>query len=230
MDKYSKQEEVHKDMAAEPVAMYSTDMNALRNRGVELLMNIEDASTLSLVVHDIESKLRANSDKQRFYALLDQWERETGVISNPVLITSNANFQAIIEMGKRSVPFIREEIEKRPSLLYRALELIYGEQLTEPVNEHGIACINIKDSCEAWIEKLKFETLFEKWWQETGIYSGPNLCFSNDNFKAMKSMGETIIPLIDAKLLTAPTYMHRHLKWLRNTLSKATSTERCIAI
>lgn len=61
----------------------------------------------------------------------------------------------------------------------------------------------------------KFNTLYDAWWKETCIYSGPNLCYNNDNFRLIKKMGQAVLPLIELKKSTTPSYMHRHLDWLK---------------
>lgn len=69
-------------------------------------------------------------------------------------------------------------------------------------------------------QKDKFEKLLEKWWNETCMYSGSNLCYSNPNFMQMKAMGVSIIPLIAEKERTAPDFMQRHIGWLKNGISR----------
>lgn len=154
MKTYTSNDEEY-SQANEPSAVYCHDINTLRSRGVEMLMRIDDAPTLKLAVQDIEGLLNEYSTRRVFHSLLEKWEYETGVLSNPKAITTNGSFQEIVKMGEKVVPFILEEIRHRPSLLYRALELIYDEQITKVEIENKTARINIKDCCRAWIEKLK---------------------------------------------------------------------------
>lgn len=60
-----------------------------------------------------------------------------------------------------------------------------------------------------------FDILFDNWWKETCMYSGANLCYANENYKKMKSMGKSILPLIEEKERTVPEVMLRHVSWLK---------------
>ena len=66
--------------------------------------------------------------------------------------------------------------------------------------------------------KRSFDALFMAWWHETCIYSGPSLCYDNDNYRKIKAMGTDVVPLIEAKATTTPAYMHRHIQWLKSML------------
>ena len=52
-------------------------------------------------------------------------------------------------MGYSAVPFIIEEIEKEPSNLVWALNLIYNQKISKNPN------ITIKDACKLWIKALR---------------------------------------------------------------------------
>lgn len=69
-------------------------------------------------------------------------------------------------------------------------------------------------------QKARFEEIFEKWWLETCMYSGPNLCLSNPHFFELKAMGATIIPYIADKERTAPDFMQRHIGWLKKEIAR----------
>jgi len=85
---------------------------------------------------------------------------------------------------------------------------------TEMFNRMGwIIVANKKD--EIHVLQEKFNTLYDAWWKETCIFSGPNLCYDNDNFRLIKKMGQAVLPLIEQKKSTTPSYMHRHLDWLK---------------
>lgn len=63
--------------------------------------------------------------------------------------------------------------------------------------------------------KEQFNELFDRWISETIIYSGPNLCYDNENYRALKTMGTKILPLIDLAAVAKPDYMQRHIQWLK---------------
>lgn len=50
---YEQNETYFGDCVKEPVAMYAIDANALKVKGVEMLMSINDAKTLQIVVDEI---------------------------------------------------------------------------------------------------------------------------------------------------------------------------------
>lgn len=64
-----------------------------------------------------------------------------------------------------------------------------------------------------------FNHHFKLWWQQTCIYSGPNLCLTNEHFLAIKAMGPVVLPFIEDKFTSEPSYMHRHLTWLKNAIA-----------
>lgn len=64
-------------------------------------------------------------------------------------------------------------------------------------------------------EEQEFYRLFEKWWEKTCIYSGPGLCYHNDEFRRIHQMGTKTLRWIDNLQSTAPEYMGRHIEWLR---------------
>lgn len=64
-------------------------------------------------------------------------------------------------------------------------------------------------------EEQNFYRLFEVWWEKTCIYSGPGLCYKNDEFRKMHQMGTKTLRWIDKLKDTTPDYMSRHIEWLR---------------
>lgn len=66
----------------------------------------------------------------------------------------------------------------------------------------------------------RFEELYEKWWNETCMYSGINLCMNN-TFKQIVALGKSVVPYIDDMIGKMPEYSHRHLGWLKREIIKA---------
>lgn len=85
---------------------------------------------------------------------------------------------------------------------------------TEMFNRMGWIVV-AKNKDEAHTLQEKFNTLYDAWWKDTCIFSGPNLCYNNENFRLIKNMGHAVLPLIEQKKSTTPSYMHRHLDWLK---------------
>lgn len=62
--------------------------------------------------------------------------------------------------------------------------------------------------------KVRFNKLFNQWWEETCVFSGRNFYIANPNFKEMLNMGSSILPYITDKMQSEPQYKQRALKWL----------------
>ena len=99
---------------------------------------------------------RASSDttKSEFQRLADQWREETGMLSSVSQITMHPAYQRIIGMGERAVPFILQDLEKRPDHWFRALQAITGEN---PVPSEAAG--NLRQMTEAWLN----------WGREKGV-------------------------------------------------------------
>lgn len=64
-------------------------------------------------------------------------------------------------------------------------------------------------------DEQKFYRLFKEWWEKTCLYSGPGLCYKNDEFCKIHQMGAKTLRWIDELKKTAPDYMGRHIEWLK---------------
>jgi hypothetical protein len=87
--------------------------------------------------------------KFKFQNHLINWEQKTLFLSSTKSIIENADFQSIVAMGYIAVPFIIEEIERKPSTLVWALNLIYNRKITNNPNA------TITDACKLWVKELK---------------------------------------------------------------------------
>jgi hypothetical protein len=92
--------------------------------------------------------MEENTSK-KFYNYLSEWENATMFFSNSDQIISEENFKNIVDMGTDAVPLIIDEIDKNPSTLVWALNLIYGEKISD--NPHT----TIPEACKLWVKKLK---------------------------------------------------------------------------
>lgn len=68
------------------------------------------------------------------------------------------------------------------------------------------------------LQEQLFRNTLEKWLEHTGVYSGPNLCWDNEPFRQIQSMGAGVITMIDRASRNLPEYTHRHLGWLKSKL------------
>lgn len=95
-----------------------------------------------------ESESATLSTKLRFKTLLNNWVKQTMILSSPDAIIRNENFQDILKMGKSAVPFIVEEISAKPSTLVWALNFIFGKKISNNPNT------TIKEACALWVKTL----------------------------------------------------------------------------
>lgn len=98
------------------------------------------------IIAQNELQITSNHFKKiKFEEYCAQWNLNTMFSSNPRLIIEDINFQNIIKMGEEVIPFILIKIEKEPSLLVWALNIITQKQISQ--NE----AITIKDACKLWV-------------------------------------------------------------------------------
>jgi len=88
--------------------------------------------------------LRANFERH-----LLNWQKQTKILSSTKSIIQHPDFQAIVEMGVKVTPFIILEIEKKPSMLVWALNLIYNQKISNNQD------IKIQEACKLWVKALK---------------------------------------------------------------------------
>lgn len=98
------------------------------------------------VIDSKESYYLAN--KFKFQLHLQRWERRTMFKSSVKSIVEDENFMAIVSMGKDAVPFIKDELIRKPSTLVWALNYIYGHKISS--NPH----LTISEACKLWIKKI----------------------------------------------------------------------------
>ena len=75
------------------------------------------------------------------------WREETRLRS--VNNFDNANFDSIVEMGVEAVPYIREVLEKGPSPIVHALDLIFPGV----VKYNGYT--TIEEACNIWLPLIR---------------------------------------------------------------------------
>ena len=90
-----------------------------------------------------------NSDdlflSDKLYRLVSAWHEETRFTSSLEATIENPKFQRIIKYGKQIIPSILREIDRTPSNLVWALNLITDSRISEKP-------ITIEDACKLWIK------------------------------------------------------------------------------
>lgn|GEM_PF-5057395 len=61
--------------------------------------------------------------------------------------------------------------------------------------------------------RKRFDELYKRWWQETCMYSGRNLCL-NSTYKKIMELGPQITEFINNLASSEPDYKQRHIQWL----------------
>ena len=107
-------------------------------------MSLKDKQT---VVAFLINTMKESDDKVLFAKYLEEWQRETRFLSSVATITRQPSFLRIVNMGGNAVPYIVEEIERKPSNLVWALNAIFHKKI-------GEGCI-VTDACRQWISELK---------------------------------------------------------------------------
>ena len=99
------------------------------------------------VVAFLMDTMEESNDRLRFNRYLEQWQRDTRFLSSVSAITANPAFAQIVNMGGNAVPYIIEEIERKPSNLVWALNAIFHKKIGNGET--------ITKACKLWIAELK---------------------------------------------------------------------------
>ncbi len=70
--------------------------------------------------------------EQRFRALAEKWEQETGSLSSVTKRVMNKNYQAIVGMGQQVVPILLRDIQENRRDWFWALSAITQENPIDP--------------------------------------------------------------------------------------------------
>ena len=84
--------------------------------------------------------------KDKFDTLIEEWENNTLFESSILNIIEDDNFQEIINMKEKAIPLIIEEIEKKPSVLVWALNIITDATVETKQRK------TIEDICKIWVK------------------------------------------------------------------------------
>lgn len=118
----------------------------------------QNSNISSIVSNNITSKylndIEENSysvliSRKRFEKYFTNWQNETFFLSSSEQIINNENFKGIVSLGVKAVPFIIEEIERKPSVLVWALNFIYNKKISNNPNT------TITEACKLWVKNLK---------------------------------------------------------------------------
>ena len=112
----------------------------------------EDEMTIdeSLLLMEIDEDFIEQSFlKSKFDSLVQQWKESTMFDSSISKIINDESFQRIIHLGERAIPLIIDEIEKEPSVLVWALNILTNSDLNSGQR------LTIEGACRAWVKLYK---------------------------------------------------------------------------
>ena len=106
-------------IAARPAAI-----GALRHKGIDMLYSIEDAVLMQQVVDTIRTKTEEQKMRQDFLKHYNLWWNETCMYSGVNFYVRNTHFKALVKMGEKIVPLIKEMISLEPDYKQDFLQLL----------------------------------------------------------------------------------------------------------
>jgi hypothetical protein len=144
-----------------------------------------------------------------FQKHLQQWEKETKVLSSTSEMFWNKNCQAIVDMGWEAVPHIIDLLKSHPTWLFYALRVITRSNPMKPEHTghlHEIAADWIEWYDQACL-KNTFQKYFKKWKKETLNTSSSDDMFENPNYQAIINLGWKVVPFIIEQLKEKPAHL-----------------------
>jgi hypothetical protein len=93
--------------------------------------------------------------RNAFQRYFQKWDKETRFTSSNRVMFDNENYQAIINMGWDAVPHIIEQLRKKPTHLFWALDKITQANPIKP--EHIGHVREMAADYIAWYDNLKYK-------------------------------------------------------------------------
>lgn len=131
-------------LAAAPAFLYSSVDDYSK-----ILTTVTNSTTRDYIhIADSDNSL-FYANKLRFTAHFEKWSRDTAYMSSVESIIEHPDFQSMVAMKMAAVPYIVDELERRPSNLVWALNFIFQKKISEKQN------ITIPEACRLWVKELK---------------------------------------------------------------------------
>jgi len=86
---------------------------------------------------------------EKFNSLVSAWKKNTMIESSISRIIEDNNFQEILALEEKAIPLIINEIEKEPSILVWALNMITNSTLESKKR------LTVEDACSKWVKEYK---------------------------------------------------------------------------
>ena len=112
--------------SSQTIAERPTAIGALRHKGIDMLYSIEDAALMQQVVDSIRTKTEEQKTRKDFLKHYDLWWNETCMYSGVNFYVRNRHFKALVKMGEKIVPLIKEMITQEPDYKQDFLQLLHS--------------------------------------------------------------------------------------------------------
>lgn len=117
------------------------ETGSVQGKGVSIMMNAYFTSK-----EPQKLNLEDNEKEFSFQSNLQYWNNSTRFLSANNY--DNSYFNAIVDMGENAVPFIKQELQKGPTSLVHALDLIFPGRVVFK------GYVSLKRACEVWLGVL----------------------------------------------------------------------------
>jgi len=87
-------------------------------------------------------------------------------------------------------------------------------------------CNHVNQSATYYFNRSKFQRFYEKWMDDTAVYSSVHKIMENENFRAIVDMQIDAIPFIVAKLESKPD----NILWALNMITKSRISNQSISM
>lgn len=129
------------DLPPQNVKFENTKIENIKNEGQQ------DKSIDDHGVYKLDKDLFENIYlKDKFNSLVDIWEQNTAFESSISNIIEDDYFKKIVDMKNKAIPLIIDEIEREPSVLVWALNIITGKSMSSGGRE------TIEQVCKKWVK------------------------------------------------------------------------------
>lgn len=131
------------------IALNSPCLYADYNSNSRIIINDENSETIKFVQKSDLNDYYGLVIQNTFAEHLKKWKEETMGLSSVNRIISNQNFQWIVSNNELIVPLLVEEIDKTPSTLVWALNIIFGKKISNDPS------LTIPEACKLWVKHLR---------------------------------------------------------------------------
>lgn len=127
-------------------AIQTFNYNDLKENNIQL---VDNQALIHLRSVDNETFYGAHIHRYKFYQAYYSWIENIRYVSSPFEVINEPNFNTIVGLGLSAVPFIAEELQKKPNYLVWALNQIFGFKISDNPDT------TIPEACKSWVRYIK---------------------------------------------------------------------------